>query len=355
VAEPICSSIAGRCTTIRPTSSSEFRELLNVGERVIKKSFTTEDTEPLYNTRLGCMYVDKIESALESAAFRRLSGKVDLLFTSPPFPLIRKKRYGNETGEAYIAWLESLAPRLTELLSETGSIVMEVGNSWVSGTPVMSTLSLEALLAFKKAGKLHLCQHIICHNPARLPGPAQWVNVERIRLKDSFTHVWWMARTERPKADNKKVLIAYSEHMKRLLKNQSYNAGKRPSGHVISEKGFLKDRGGAIAPSVLSAAVSDSTTPESLLKFSGTAVEIAYREYCERKGLETHPARMQSSLAAFFIQFLTDENDLVLDPFAGSNTTGAIAEALGRRWIGVEANEEYARGSKGRFAKYVNR
>jgi site-specific DNA-methyltransferase (cytosine-N4-specific) len=328
-----------------------------MGKGAIKKSGgrSTVQLEPLYTTEAGRMYVSKIETALETAAFRRLSGKVDLLFTSPPFPLVRKKRYGNETGEAYIAWLEALAPRLTELLSDAGSIVMEIGNSWVSGEPVMSTLSLEALLAFKKAGKLHLCQHLICHNPARLPGPAQWVNVERIRLKDSFTHVWWMSKTERPKADNRKVLIAYSEDMKRLLRRKSYNSGKRPSGHVISEKGFLKNRGGAIAPSVLSAAVSESMTPESLLKFGGTAVEIAYREYCERKGLETHPARMQASLAAFFVQFLTDENDLVLDPFSGSNTTGSVAETLGRRWISVEANEEYAKGSKGRFAKYVNR
>jgi DNA modification methylase len=328
-----------------------------MGKRAVKKSdgHSAVQLEPLYTTESGHLYVSKIENALETAPFRKLSGKVDLLFTSPPFPLVRKKRYGNETGEAYLSWLEALAPRLAELLSETGSIVMEIGNSWISGTPVMSTLALEALLAFKKAGKLHLSQHLICHNPARLPGPAQWVNVERIRLKDSFTHVWWMSKTERPKADNRKVLIAYSEDMKRLLRRQSYNSGKRPSGHVISEKGFLKNRGGAIAPSVLSAAVSDSVTPESLLKFGGTAVETAYREYCDRKGLETHPARMQSNLAAFFIQFLTDENDLVLDPFAGSNTTGAVAEALGRRWIGVEANEGYAKGSKGRFAKYVNR
>jgi DNA modification methylase len=327
-----------------------------MGKGAVKKSggHSTVRLEPLYTTESGRMYVSKIESALETAVFRKLSGKVDLVFTSPPFPLVRKKRYGNETGEAYIAWLEALAPRLTQMLSDTGSVVMEIGNSWVSGKPVMSTLSLEALLAFKKAGKLHLCQHLICHNPARLPGPAQWVNVERIRLKDSFTHVWWMSKTERPKADNRNVLIAYSEDMKRLLRRQIYNSGKRPSGHVISEKGFLKNWGGAIAPSVLSAAVSD-TTPESLLRFGGTAVETAYREYCERKGLETHPARMQASLAAFFVQFLTDENDLVLDPFSGSNTTGSVAETLGRRWISVEANEEYAKGSKGRFAKYVNR
>jgi DNA modification methylase len=318
------------------------------GHRVNSKAI-----KPLYQTKRGKMFVGKIEDTLPTSTLQKLSGKVDLLFTSPPFPLVRKKRYGNETGAAYLRWLEKLAPQLVKLLSKKGSIVIEVGNSWVSGTPVMSTLSLEALLAFKKTAKLHLCQHMICHNPARLPSPAQWVNVERIRLKDSFTHVWWMSKSERPKADNRNVLVAYSKHMKRLLKSQKYNSGRRPSGHVISETGFLKNRGGAIAPSVLGTENgAKENLPESLLKFAGTAVDTAYREYCEQKGLETHPARMQSSLAAFFIQFLTDKNDLVFDPFAGSNTTGAVAEALGRRWVGVEANAEYAQGSKGRFKKF---
>lgn len=194
--------------------------------------------KPLYSTRHGRMFVSKIEDALATRPLRAIEGKVDLLVTSPPFPLVTKKRYGNETGESYLAWLEGLAPQLAKLVSKQGSIVVEIGNSWVSGRPIMSTLSIEALLAFKKAANLHLCQHLICHNPARLPGPAQWVNVERIRLKDSFTHIWWMSKSDRPKADNRKVLIAYGECMKRLLARKKYNSGRRPSGHVISKSGF---------------------------------------------------------------------------------------------------------------------
>ncbi len=121
------------------------------------------------------MLVGKIEGALRDPALSRRKGKIDLIFTSPPFPLVRKKKYGNETGKSYIEWLERLAPKLCELLTPNGSIVIEVGNSWEPGVPVMSTLGLEALLAFKKAGGLHLSQQVICHNPARLPSPAQWV------------------------------------------------------------------------------------------------------------------------------------------------------------------------------------
>jgi site-specific DNA-methyltransferase (cytosine-N4-specific) len=216
----------------------------------------------------------------------------------------------------------------------------------------MSTLPLEVLLAFKKAADLHLCQHIICHNPARLPGPAAWVTVKRMRLKDSYTHVWWMSRSESPKADNRRVLTPYGKEMKKLLRSKQYNAGRRPSGHVISETGFLTNHGGAISANVIDVSPDNPKLPTDLLKFSGTGWDSNYRTYCEHNNLEIHPARMQIDLVAFLLEFLTKPGDLVIDPFAGSNTTGAVAEALGRRWIGVEAKWEYAEGSKGRFEQF---
>lgn len=304
-----------------------------------------------YRTDFGRMYHSRIEDALRRRPFRSLGGKVNLIMTSPPFPLVHKKRYGNETGDAYLRWLTSLGGEFSNLLTEDGSIVIEIGNAWEEGAPVMSTLPLEALLAFKEAAKLHLCQHIICHNPARLPSPAAWVSVNRIRLKDSFTHVWWMSKSKFPKADNRKVLNPYSKDMKRLLKSKKYNAGVRPSGHVISETGFLQDHGGSIGPNVID--LVGEHFPEALLRYTGTKWDAKYRAYCKVKGLHAHPARMQSSLSAFFIEFLTDENDLVFDPFAGSNTTGAVAEELKRQWIGVEAEKEYIDGSRGRFAKFL--
>lgn len=323
--------------------------------KILKRKVTPpEPDQPVeaYRTKLGKMYVSKIENALGTPPFNRLKGKVNLIITSPPFPLVTKKKYGNETGETYLKWLTTLAPSLSELLTDDGSIVLEIGNAWDEGVPVMSTLPLESLIAFKKAANLHLCQHVICHNPARLPSPAQWVTIERTRLKDTYTHVWWMSRSPWAKADNRKVLTPYSANMKKLLARKSYNAGARPSGHVISPTGFLQDHGGAISANVIDLDAQAQKLPPSLLQFSGTAWESNYRTYCEKLGLPAHPARMQRGLVSFFIEFLTDSDDLVFDPFAGSNTTGAIAEEMNRKWVTVEAREEYARGSKGRFAQF---
>lgn len=316
-------------------------------ESIRRSEGNNHNVKEAYETEYGRAIYGRIEDALLAAPLKDRKGSVNLIMTSPPFPLVRKKRYGNETGEAYLKWLQSLAISFAELLTDDGSIVIEIGNAWEEGAPVMSTLPLEALLAFKQAAKLHLCQHVICHNPSRLPSPAAWVNIKRIRLKDSYTHVWWMSKSKYPKADNRKVLNPYSKDMKHLLKSQKYNAGIRPSGHVISKTGFLTDHGGSIGPNVVD--LTGEHYPEALLKFTGTKWDANYREYCEAKSLHAHPARMQSALAAFFIQFLTEEGDLVLDPFSGSNTTGSVAEEMRRKWISIEANQEYIEGSRGRF------
>ena len=199
----------------------------------------------------------------------------------------------------------------------------------------MSTLGLKSLLAFQEGGNLNLCQQFVCQNPARLPSPAQWVNVERIRVKDAFTHIWWMSPTQRPKANNRNVLTPYSESMQHLLTTKEYNSGQRPSEHLIGSKSFLTDNGGAIPPNVITAANTRANDP--------------YLEYCKANHVRPHPARMPAQIASFFIQFLTEPNDIVLDPFAGSNVTGAVAESLGRRWLSIEAENEYALASVGRF------
>lgn len=281
------------------------------------------------------MYEGHLEGFLASGLARSLRGKVQLIFTSPPFPLNRKKRYGNRVGNEYLDWLKGFAGPLADLLTEDGSLVVELGNAWEPGTPVMSTLSLKALLALLEAGDLHLCQQFVVHNPARLPSPVQWVNVERIRVKDAYTHVWWMSRSERPKADNRRILTAYSPAMRKLLERQRYNAGPRPSEHHIGETSFLTDNGGAI--------------PSNVLSFSNTHSTDEYRVYCQEHDLRIHPARMAPELAEFFVRFLTEEGDVVLDPFGGSNTTGAAAEALGRRWITLEPDADFIAGSRGRF------
>ena len=288
-----------------------------------------------FSTKMGTAYVSKIEDFLASGTSKDLEGQVQLIFTSPPFPLVVPKKYGNLIGEEYLEWMESLSRGLIKLLKPNGSLVIEIGNCWDKGSPTMSLLPLRTLMSIAEIENLKVCQQFVWHNTAKLPGPATWVNVKRERVTDSFTHIWWYSQSEHPKANNRRVLTPYKEGMKKLLKSQKYNAGARASGHKISEKGFLNKNNGAI--------------PSSAILMANTSVDREYSEWCRENNLEMHPARMPIGLADFFIKFLTTPGDLVLDPFGGSCTTGKSAEILRRRWVCVEANKDYLKGARGRF------
>lgn len=306
----------------------------------------------LYRTKYGKYFINKCEKQLKKL---KLKGKVQLILTSPPFPLNNKKQYGNLVGEEYMNWLIGLAPLFSELLTENGSIVMEIGNAWEKGRPVQSLLNLKSLIGFVEnpLANLRLCQEFICYNPARLPSPAQWVTINRIRTIDSFTHVWWMSNSDFPKADNRKVLRPYSKSMLKLLKKGSYNSGKRPSEHVVSEKSFLTEHKGSIMHNVLELEQMDMNRelrlPQNAFSFANTKSNDYFTKTCKEKGITPHPARMQLELASFFIEFLTDEGDIVLDPFAGTNTTGFCAEKLKRQWVSIEVNKKYGEQSMIRF------
>ena len=297
--------------------------------------FETNFEWPYYTTSKGiCINADCVE-VIDNYLLSKYKGKIQLILTSPPFPLKRAKKYGNKTGEDYLDWLCEIGNKLKPLLTKDGSVVIEIGNSWNAGEPTFSTLPIETLLEFKKRCGLYLCQEFIYYNPARLPGPIEWVNKRRIRVKDSFTQIWWMSQTPYPYANNNDVKEAYSKQMKKLISSGKYNSGARPSEHIISDTAFSTDNGGAIPSNVIIAANTNSNDK--------------YLKKCKENGLDIHPARMAPAIPEFFIKFLTRENDIVLDCFGGSNTTGYTSERLNRQWITIELDSNYYNGSKYRF------
>lgn len=311
-----------------------------------------------YNSNLGCLIQgDSIDLLKNDEEVRKhLKGKVNLIITSPPFPLNSKKRYDNKQGEEYQKWFEELAPVFSDLLAKDGSLVIEIGNSWEAERPVQSLLHLECLFGLVKnsTSGLRLIQEFICYNPSRLPSPAQWVTVNRLRTVDSYTHVWWLSKTDFPKADNSKVLRPYSKSMKQLLKKQEYNSGTRPSEHQISKSGFLKDHGGSIAHNFFEMDQLDPNRevrlPHNVLSFSNTVSNDYFLTQCRKKRITPHPARMSGGLVNFFVEFLTDRGDLILDPFSGSNTTGYCAESLKRKWVSFEVKADYIKQAIVRFS-----
>jgi len=285
--------------------------------------------EPVYATQLGALYcADSLEY------LRGLpDDSVDLVVTSPPYALHFKKEYGNANQADYVAWLVPFAREIRRIIKPSGSFVLNLGGAWQPGAPVRSLYHYRVLLALVDDVGFELAQEFFWYNPAKMPAPAEWVNVRRIRVKDSVEYIFWLVKDPMAKADNRKVLQPYSEDMKRLIK-RGVKETVRPSGHIINGS-FASDKGGSI--------------PSNLIQCGNNESNSAYIRNTKKLGKKVHPARFPAELPRFFIEFLTEPDSLVLDPFAGSNTTGYVAESLRRRWIGVELREDYAKESRLRF------
>jgi site-specific DNA-methyltransferase (cytosine-N4-specific) len=288
--------------------------------------------DPAYHTELGSAFCGDARQLLAQLP----DNSVHLAITSPPFALQRQKEYGNKEQHEYIDWLTDFAALVHAKLRHDGSFVLDLGGAYQRGVPARSLYNFRIPIRFCDDLGFFLAQDFYWHNPSKLPSPIEWVNKRKIRAKDSVNNVWWFSKTEWPKADVSKVLAPYSARMTKLLKDPDafYKPKVRPSGHDIG-KAFGKDNGGAI--------------PSNLLQIPNSESNGQYLAGCKMVGVKQHPARFPAKLPEFFVRFLTDPGDVVLDFFAGSNTTGAVAEAEGRRWLAFEERLDYVATSVFRF------
>jgi DNA modification methylase len=322
---PPPSSQTGEPPASPPGSAPEDEEF-----RLTKPAQPETQIRLAYSTNLGRMYQG---DALQVLPYLIEQGfRAKLIHTSPPFALVRKKEYGNEDSDSYIQWFETFIPLFKQILDPQGSLVIDIGGSWIKGLPAKSIYQYKLLVKLCESG-FYLAQEFYHYNPARLPTPAEWVTVRRLRVKDAVNNVFWFTLDPFADADNRRVLTRYSKSMLTLLE-KGYKPAMRPSGHDISDK-FQRDNGGAIPPNLLTLGNTDS--------------QSHYLRRCKETGIKPHPARFPQGLPDFFIKFLTQPGDLVLDIFAGSNMTGRAAEDLGRHWISIELEPEYVAASRFRF------
>ncbi|MCG8652336.1 MAG: site-specific DNA-methyltransferase, partial [Pirellulales bacterium] len=241
--------------------------------------------DPAYVTSKGAAYVGDSRELLKGLA----DDSVNLVMTSPPFALLRKKSYGNKEQSEYVDWLATFAEIVHKKLAEDGSFVLDLGGAYERGSPTRSLYNFRVLLKFCDDIGFVLNEDFYWFNPSKLPSPIEWVNKRKLRVKDSVNTVWWFGKTPWSKANCSNVLTEYSDRMKKLLEDPKkfYNPAKRPSGHDISE-GFGKQNGGAI--------------PSNLLQIPNSESNGQYVKACKDLGLSRHPARFPAKLPKFFIE-----------------------------------------------------
>lgn len=306
--------------------------MMTMNLQTLSSNAMTDAMRPAYFTSKGAAYIGDARELLAALS----DNSVNLVITSPPFALQRQKEYGNLDQHEYIDWFLDFARLVRRKLRDDGSFVVDFGGAYMKGVPARSLYNFRVLIRMVDEVGYFLAEDFYWFNPSKLPSPIEWVNKRKLRVKDSINTVWWFSKSEWPKADVTKVLAPYSDRMKKLIEDPDgfYTPKVRPSGHDIG-RGFAKDNGGAI--------------PSNLLQIPNSESNGQYLSGCKALGITAHPARFPAKLPEFFIRMLTGPNDLVVDIFGGSNTTGQVAEAEGRRWMMFEAVPEYVAASAFRF------
>lgn len=318
-----------------------------VTQRAGRNADVLPDVDAYYRTKLGTAYLTD-----SLAALRKLpANSINLIVTSPPYALHFKKAYGNVSKDKYADWFLGFAREMHRVLADDGSFVLNIGGSYNEGTPTRSLYQYKLLIRLVDEIGFHLAQECFWYNPAKMPMPAEWVTVRKIRIKDSVEYVWWLSKTPWPKASNQRVLReTLSPDMLRLNRN-GLRETTRPGGYKINASWAEIKGKGAIPSNFIQGELFELEAPDNALIMGNNAANDPYTLRCKAEGIKIHPARYPRVLPEFFIKMLTDEGDIVLDPFAGSNTTGSVAESLKRRWLAFENVEEYLQGSKFRFEK----
>ncbi|MEX8549283.1 MAG: site-specific DNA-methyltransferase [Mucilaginibacter sp.] len=239
-----------------------------------------------------------------------LDNTVDLIITSPPYADQRKSTYGGIHSDKYVEWFLPISEELLRVLKPTGTFVLNIKEKVVDGE--RSTYVMELILAMKKQGWLWT-EEFIWHKKNSYPG--KWPN----RFRDSWERLLQFNKTKKFNMYQEEVMVPMGNWAKSRLKNLSETDKQRDNSKVGS--GFGKNISNWLE--------RDKAYPTNVLHL---ATE------CNNKN---HSAAFPEELPEWFIKLFTKENDLVLDPFAGSGTTLFVSNRMKRNSIGIEIMKEY--------------
>ncbi|MBN2755163.1 MAG: site-specific DNA-methyltransferase [Candidatus Goldbacteria bacterium] len=258
----------------------------------------------------------KINVIIQGDCLEVLSGKIDkgtinLVYADPPYNLSGNglNLTNNKTGGAfykvnekwdkwdtddYFAFSFNWIKGVYEVLKEGGSLYISCSQHNIA----------EIILNAKRAG-FKLNNIITWYKTNAMP------NITKRTFTHSTEYVCWFVK-------GKKWVFNYNEVKK-------FNPNKTKDGQDKQMRDFLD------------------------------FIELPVLQGKERirgsKGRAAHPTQKPERLLELIIKASSNPGDVVLDPFFGTGTTGAVAAKLGRNWIGIEANSKYVKMAEKRLKK----
>ncbi|MEE8058400.1 MAG: DNA methyltransferase [Pseudomonadales bacterium] len=272
------------------------------------------------------------------SVFDNMDAPITLCVTSPPYPLRTARAYGNPTVERYVDFICASLEPIVSTLTADGSLCINISNDiFESRSPARSLYKERLVLALHERLGLWKMDELIWHNPCKAPGPIQWASKTRQQLNVSYEPILWFSPDPaKCKSNNRRVLQPHTEsHLKYLASGQRKRVSHSDGAYVRRESSYPLSLG---------------RIPRNVLSYPHNCQDqSAYKQSARFAGLEAHGAPYPLALVKFLIEFMTEKNDLVVDPFGGSMTTAKAAEITNRRWISSEIIHEYVVGGATRF------
>lgn len=288
-----------------------------------------------FSTNLGVALWGSCEDV-----FQRLDEPISLCLTSPPYALQFPRSYGNPSAAEYVDWLCALIEPIVKRLMPGGSIALNVSNDiFESKSPARSLYRERLAIALHDRLGLWKMDELVWANPSKAPGPVRYASIERTQLNVGWEPVLWFCNDPKlVRSDNRRVLQEHNEqHLKLMARGGETRTAQYGDGANRLRVGSF----GRTTPGKI---------PRNVLSYGHRCADQRLaRDYAKSVGIASHGAAMPLKLARFLVEFLTRENDLVVDPFAGWSTTGKAAELSGRRWLCSERAGEYVLSGAQRF------
>lgn len=249
------------------------------------------------------------------AGMKRLpDGCVDLAFADPPFNIGYAYDSYDDSREAreYLEWCKQWMAEVVRLLKPDGTFWLAIGDEFAAELKVAAT----------HAHRLHCRNWVV------------WYYTFGVNCKQKFTR-------------SHAHLFYFVKHRRRFTFNADDPAIRVPSARQLvygdrraNPKGRLPDDTWILRPQDLPDGFRPDEDTWYFARVCGT--------FKERAGW--HGCQMPEQLLGRIIRATSRPGEVVLDPFGGSGTTLAVAKKLGRRYLGFELSEEYARQIEQRLA-----
>ncbi len=237
------------------------------------------------------------------------AGSVDLVFADPPFNIgYEYDVYNDRRAKAdYLAWTEKWLAAAVRLLKPDGSFFLAIGDEFVAEHKVR----LDAL-------GLTMRNWIVWHYTFG-------VNCSK-KFNRSHAHILYYVRDPKRYTFNADAIRVPSARMTTYADRRANPVGKLPDDTWVLRP---QESGDHFQP---------DTDTWFVSRVCGTFKERV-----------SHPCQMPEAVLERIIRVAAPPDGLVLDPFAGSGTTLAVAKKLGRNYLGVELSEQYADGVRKRL------